>query len=183
MILKITDRLWEKVVKNMKESEAKNEKEEEDGYEFFYGIENEWSEDMKKRIWEMWSRKGRGILISLNEYNEKIRIEKLVRAMKFGLKVALVSDAGTPTVSDPGYGFIRAAVKDGISIEALPGPSAVLVAVAACGLCPNGFTFHGYLNKTESMRIDQLKFLKAQLNPFVLFENPKWVAWTLYEIE
>lgn len=61
--------------------------------------------------------------------------------MKYGLKVALVSDAGTPTVSDPGYGFVKAAIKEGISIEALPGPSAVLVAVAASALCPNGFTF------------------------------------------
>ena len=68
--------------------------------------------------------------------------------MKYGLKIALVSDAGTPAISDPGYGFIRESIKEGISIEALPGPCAVTVAVAASGLCPNNFSFHGYLSKT-----------------------------------
>jgi 16S rRNA (cytidine1402-2'-O)-methyltransferase len=95
--------------------------------------------------------------------------------MKFGLKVALVSDAGTPTVSDPGYGFVKAAIKEGISIEALPGPSAVLVAVAGSALCPNGFTFEGYLNKTESIRKEQLRLFKSHLHPVVIFENPKRV--------
>jgi len=73
--------------------------------------------------------------------------------MKYGLKVALVSDAGTPTISDPGYGFITESIKEGILIEALPGPSAVNVAVAASGLCPNNFTFHGYLSRTDSTKI------------------------------
>jgi len=72
--------------------------------------------------------------------------------MKYGLKIALVSDAGTPTVSDPGYGFIKKSIEEGISIEALPGPSAVMVAVAASGLCPNNFSFHGYLSKTDSTK-------------------------------
>lgn len=103
--------------------------------------------------------------------------------MKYGLKVALVSDAGTPTISDPGYGFIKESVKEGISIEALPGPSAVTVAVAASGLCPNNFTFQGYLSKTDGTRIEQLKYLKQQRIPVVIFENPKRLIKTLYDIE
>lgn len=65
----------------------------------------------------------------------------------------------------------------------MPGPSAVTVAVAASGLCPNNFSFHGYLSKTESIKEQQLRYLKQQRIPAVLFENPKRVVWTLFEIE
>ena len=72
--------------------------------------------------------------------------------MKMGLKVALVSDAGTPTINDPGFEFLNVCIRQGIKIESLPGPSAVTTAAASSGLCPNGFNFFGYLSKTQSVR-------------------------------
>lgn len=85
--------------------------------------------------------------MSFYEYNEDLRIPRLIRAMKMGLKVALVSDAGTPTISDPGYKFVAQAKDSGIVIEALPGPSAVTTALSACGFPAGSFQFLGYLPK------------------------------------
>lgn len=72
--------------------------------------------------------------------------------MKLGFRVALVSDAGTPTISDPGYKFIKEAKAQGISIEALPGPCAATTALSACGFPTDRFQFYGYLSKNEGER-------------------------------
>lgn len=84
-------------------------------------------------------KKGRGLLLSFFEFNQEKRIPRLIRAMKMGFRVALVSDAGTPTISDPGYKFLREAKKQGISIEALPGPCAATTALSACGFPTDRF--------------------------------------------
>ena len=72
--------------------------------------------------------------------------------MKLGFRVALVSDAGTPTISDPGYKFLREARLAGLSIEALPGPCAATTALSACGFPTDSFRFIGYLSKVDSER-------------------------------
>lgn len=68
-----------------------------------YGIENEQTKETKDKIRESKMKKGRGLLLSFYEFNQDLRIPRLIRAMKMGFRVALVSDAGTPTISDPGY--------------------------------------------------------------------------------
>ena len=73
-----------------------------------------------------------------------------------GFKVALVSDAGTPTISDPGFKFVQEAQDQGIQVEALPGPCAVTTALSASGFPCDNFAFMGYLSKTETERQDQL---------------------------
>jgi len=74
-----------------------------------YGIENEYTRELRIKIEKSKSTKGRGLLLSFYEFNQERRIPRLIRAMKMGLKVALVSDAGTPTISDPGFKFVKEA--------------------------------------------------------------------------
>lgn len=96
------------------------------------------------------------MLVSFFEFNQDRRIPRLIRAMKMGLRVGLVSDAGTPTISDPGFKFIREAAEAGLSVEPLPGPSAVTTAISASGFPSERFQFGGYLSKTISEREDAI---------------------------
>ncbi len=96
-------------------------------------MEDEYIKFLRLKISQTKAQKGRGVLISYHKYNEDQRIEKLIKIMKYGLKISLTSDAGTPTISDPGYKLINRCIKEHIPIEALPGPSAVITALSASG--------------------------------------------------
>ena len=159
-------------------------KDEEETFEdeYNYGLEDEFDEATKNKYDKLKSKKGRGMLISFYEHNEESRVPRLIRAMKFGMKVALVSDAGTPTVSDPGYKLVNEWYKMGISIESLPGASAPLVAAAASGLISERFLFEGYLSKTRGKRLNTLKYLHSTGSAWIVFENPNRVQRTLYDI-
>ena len=107
----------------------------------------------------------------------------MIRAMKLGFRVALVSDAGTPTISDPGYKFLKEAKKQGISIEPLPGPCAAITALSACGFPTDTFQFYGYLSKTDSEKQDQLLEMQIQGKTVVIYESPNRLVRTLAMIE
>ncbi len=94
--------------------------------------------------------------MSFYEFNQELRIPRLIRAMKMGFRVALVSDAGTPTISDPGFKLTSAAHNEGIAVEALPGPCALTTAISAAGFPSERFSFMGYLPKTESEKVELL---------------------------
>lgn len=100
-----------------------------------------------------------------------------------GLKVALVSDAGTPTISDPGFKFVQEAQLQGIRIEALPGPCAVTTALSASGFPSDRFMFMGYLSKTKSEREDTLTTIKQSGCTSAIFENPNRLMQTLDAIK
>ena len=117
------------------ESEANTE----DDFDLLYGLENSHTKDIKDKIAESKKKKGRGLLLSFYEYNQDRRIPRLIRAMKMGFRVALVSDAGTPTISDPGYKFVKECRAQGLSLEALPGPCAATTALSACGFPSDRF--------------------------------------------
>src|SRR5512137_131380 len=89
---------------------------------------------------------------SLHEHNEQEEVPALVDKLRAGARIALVTDAGTPAVSDPGYRLVRAAVDAGIRVEAIPGPSAVLAALVSSGLPTNAFTFAGFPPPKQSAR-------------------------------
>lgn len=114
--------------------------------------------------------------VSLHEHNERQRAGELVERMRFGDTVALVSDAGTPLVSDPGFALVRACIEAGIEVEALPGPSAVLAALVVSGLPSDRWRFVGFLPRARG----QLSELLARAtDTLVAFESPARLAGTL----
>ena len=115
-------------------------------------------------------------LISYHEHNERKRAAELVSAMREGKTVALVSDSGTPLVSDPGYGLVRACVAAGLEVEVLPGPSAALTALVASGLPPDRWRFAGFLPRKKSER---RKVLEEPGGTLVAFESPNRLPSTL----
>ena len=118
-------------------------------------------------------------LISLNEHNEAKRIPELVDKIRAGAVVALVSDAGMPTVSDPGQRLVHAVVTAGLHVEVLPGPSAVLTALAGSGLPTTPFFFGGFLPHKKGQRATELELARARDHTSVYFESPYRLADTL----
>lgn len=120
-------------------------------------------------------------LVSYHEHNERARSDELLRALQDG-DVALVSDAGTPGISDPGAWLVRAARADGHRVSPVPGPSAVTAAVAAAGLVIGPFTMLGFLPRKATERRRLLARIGVTGLPVVLFEAPNRVAATLREL-
>lgn len=110
--------------------------------------------------------------VSYHEHNEAARTRELLERMRGGEHVALVSDAGTPLVSDPGYRLVRAAIDEGLSVTSVPGPSAVTAALAASGLPPHPFTFLGFLPRAAGPRRAALRSVADTQATLVLFEAP-----------
>jgi 16S rRNA (cytidine1402-2'-O)-methyltransferase len=109
-------------------------------------------------------------IIAYHEHNETERIPELVAALLDGAKVSLVSDAGTPAISDPGMKLVRAARAAGIAVVPIPGPSAVLAALSACGLPTDRFVFEGFLPRRAAARATRLEALRREPRTLVLFE-------------
>ena len=121
--------------------------------------------------------------ISYHEYNEVERSEDLAARMLAGAVVALVSDAGMPLVSDPGYRLVRAAIENGIPVRAIPGPSASLAALAASGLPTDAFHFGGFLPHKPGQRVKALEALAEEQATLIFYEAPHRILETLEAIE
>jgi 16S rRNA (cytidine1402-2'-O)-methyltransferase len=121
-------------------------------------------------------------LVSLHEYNEGGRRDELLAQLARGARIALVSDAGTPLVSDPGFLLVRAALEAGVAVHAVPGPSAVLAALAMSGLAPDRFCFEGFLPARSAARREQLRALAREPRTLVFFEAPHRIIETLVDI-
>jgi len=117
-------------------------------------------------------------LFSLHEHNESDRIEQLLQIAAEN-DVLVVSDAGMPTVSDPGFLLVRAAVAQGIDVSIIPGPSAVLSALAVSGLPTDRFTFEGFVARKEGDRKALFEELKTEPRTMVFFESPHRILETL----
>jgi 16S rRNA (cytidine1402-2'-O)-methyltransferase len=113
-----------------------------------------------------------GRIVSYFEGNEVGRTPELVEALRGGARVLLVTDAGMPSVSDPGYRLVAAAVEAGVRITAVPGPSAVLTALALSGLPVDRFCFEGFLPRKGGERAARLRELGAEPRTMVFFESP-----------
>lgn len=111
-------------------------------------------------------------LISFHEHSPKARVEEIAAQLKEGKNFALVSDGGTPLISDPGYEIVRAAIHAGIRVEALPGASAVTTALVASGLAPDAFTFLSFLPQKSSARRRKLQAVKDREETLIFYESP-----------
>lgn len=120
-------------------------------------------------------------LIALHDHNERDRAADLVELAR-DQDVVLLSDAGMPTVSDPGFHLVEAAAAAGIGVTALPGPSAVLTALAVSGLPTDRFTFEGFLPRKQGERQAALRALAAEQRTMVFFESPNRLAASLSDI-
>ncbi|QEW03692.1 16S rRNA (cytidine(1402)-2'-O)-methyltransferase [Microbacterium lushaniae] len=120
-------------------------------------------------------------LIALHDHNEKERADDLV-ALARERDVLVLSDAGMPTVSDPGYGLVSAAARAGVTVTALPGPSAVLMALAVSGLPTDRFAFEGFPPRKPGERRAALAALASEPRTLVFFEAPSRLAATLDDL-
>ena len=119
-------------------------------------------------------------LISLHEHNESERLEQLVALASDG-DVLVVSDAGMPTVSDPGFQLVRACVEAEVAVTVIPGPSAVLAALAVSGLPTDRFTFEGFLPRKSGDRKRAFSQLLAETRTMVFFESPHRILESLQD--
>lgn len=124
----------------------------------------------------------RGRIVSYFEGNEERRTPDLVEALRSGAVVAVVTDGGMPSVSDPGYRLVRAALDAGFPVTAAPGPSAVTTALALSGLPSDRFAFEGFLPRTGSGRRSRLRELATEPRTLVFFEAPHRIADTLADL-
>lgn len=117
--------------------------------------------------------------VALHEHNERNQVERLVEHLRAGQALALVSDAGTPLVSDPGYHLVRAAHMAGCRVVSIPGPSAVTAALSISGQSAERFVFEGFLPARPAARAQRLALLRHETRTLVFFEAPHRVIETL----
>jgi 16S rRNA (cytidine1402-2'-O)-methyltransferase len=122
-------------------------------------------------------------LTSYHDAAERKKAPELVAALRSGATLALVSDAGTPLVSDPGYRLVRAALDAGVPVVPIPGASAVTALLSVAGFAVDRFVFEGFLPQREGRRRRRLEALRDEPRTIVLYESPHHVLRTLGEIE
>jgi 16S rRNA (cytidine1402-2'-O)-methyltransferase len=125
---------------------------------------------------------GRARVISLFEGNEAARTGELMNELEAGRHVALISEAGTPGVSDPGERLVRAAADAGVRVEVIPGPSAVIAALVGSGLSTRPFAFHGFPPREAGARRVYFGALRGEAATLIFYESPERVAATLADL-
>ncbi|NOX35231.1 MAG: 16S rRNA (cytidine(1402)-2'-O)-methyltransferase [Deltaproteobacteria bacterium] len=112
-------------------------------------------------------------LISCHEHNEAIKAPKIISHLKNGLNIALISDAGTPSISDPGYQLVTAVAKEHISVIPIPGCSAAIAGLSVSGLATDAFLFLGFLPKKQQKQKKALEVLKNETPTLIFYESPR----------
>ena len=111
-------------------------------------------------------------LISYRDQNHEKMIGKIKEKLDMGLNLALISDCGTPLISDPGYKLVRDLITGGYIVESIPGPSALVAALSIAGLPTDRFVFLGFLPKSDKRRVDILNIYLELRIPLVIYESP-----------
>ena len=111
-------------------------------------------------------------LTSYHDFNKEDKTAVLLERLRSGASIALVSDAGTPVISDPGYFLITRSIEAGIRVVPIPGPSAILAALAASGLPTDSFRFEGFLPRKDGPRLKRIESLREDSASLILFESP-----------
>lgn len=125
----------------------------------------------------------RGKVMSFHEHNERQRAPELLAAARGGARVVMVSDAGMPSVSDPGFRLVSAAVEESVPVTVAPGPSAVLTALALSGLASDRFAFEGFLPRKAGEKSRALVELSQENRTLIFFESPRRLHETLMAME
>jgi 16S rRNA (cytidine1402-2'-O)-methyltransferase len=121
-------------------------------------------------------------LISYHDHSEKTKSDVLIAKLQHGFRVALVSDGGTPLVSDPGYVIVQKCIAEGIRVEALPGASACVNALVLSGLAVDRFAFEGYLSRSPAKRRKRLRQLLSEERTMIFYESPHRLLKTLADM-
>ncbi|MBQ0022648.1 MAG: 16S rRNA (cytidine(1402)-2'-O)-methyltransferase [Prevotellaceae bacterium] len=121
-----------------------------------------------------------GELLSHHKFNEHETVTGVVRKIQAGTTVALISDAGTPAISDPGFLLVRECVRNGIEVQTLPGPTAFVPALVSSGLPCDKFCFEGFLPQKKG-RQTRLEFLKNEMRSIIFYESPRRLLKTLQQ--
>ena len=121
-------------------------------------------------------------LTSLFEHNERARTPALIERLRNGDSVAIVTDAGSPGIADPGFPVVRAAIEAGLRVESVPGPSAVVAALQVSGLATDAFTFVGFLPPKSAARRRRLEEWKERTETIVAFESPHRIDAALEDV-
>ena len=122
-------------------------------------------------------------LISSHEYNEGKNKQKLIEYLNNGSNVGLVSDRGTPIISDPGYELAKFAIEEGYNVVSLPGATALIPALTSSGISPMPFYYHGFLNSKDSARRKELEFLKNIDATIIIYEAPHRIKKALKDMQ
>lgn len=121
-------------------------------------------------------------LESYHEYNQDVKTNDIIEELKSGLKIAVISDAGLPVISDPGYKIVKEAANQGIAISTIPGASAGISALIASGIAPMPYTFYGFLDSKKTKRINELNELKYIPHTIIFYEAPHRIFETLSDM-
>ncbi len=116
------------------------------------------------------------------EFNKETSYKKIIEYLKNGISVALVSDAGMPVISDPGFFASKMAIQEGFSVVPIPGVSACLTALIVSNIAPNHFMFYGFLDNKTTKRIKELELLKDNFNTLIFYESPHRINDTLKDM-
>lgn len=122
-------------------------------------------------------------LISYHRHNEGVRTEELIQKLKNGTNIALVSDAGTPVISDPGGEIVKDAIKNNIKVVPIPGACAAIIALIASGMDAKEFTFLGFLPQNKKNRKEKLQQIEIEERTTILYEAPHKLLETLKDLE
>ena len=120
---------------------------------------------------------------AFHEHNEREKTKAIIGEIYSGKSIALISDAGTPLISDPGYFLVAQAKKEGLKVVPIPGPTALITALSASGLASDSFTFLGFLPSKQTARVKLLKSLVDRAETSIFYESPKRVLATLTDMQ
>ena len=118
-------------------------------------------------------------LKSYHDFNKEVQTDELIELLQKGNNIALISDAGYPLISDPGYFVIREAIKHGFNVVSIPGANALLSALVVSGIAPHPFMFYGFLDHKESKKINELETLKNHKETLIFYESPHSILKTI----
>jgi 16S rRNA (cytidine1402-2'-O)-methyltransferase len=121
-------------------------------------------------------------MLALHEHNEDKKVQDIIDKLLAGAQIALISDAGTPLISDPGYQLVKAALLAGIKVSPIPGPSALVAALSVSGLPSDSFIFEGFLPNKSSGRIKKLGALSDESRTLIFYEAPHRIVACLQDM-